>query len=145
MSEVQKWEVKANPIRKMTVRPLEVFSCSAATSHSGSPQSLKITNRPEVLVVVGTSKSAAVSLEGAQEFADQAMVAKRMGSLVARSEYTDYRSVQSSQSSGRVLAAQCTGAGSGEGSLVVAEHNSAMALPAAARHLRIQSRPRETQ
>jgi len=107
-SEVRKWEVKASPIRKTTVRRLEVFWCS------------------EVVVAAGTSKWAAVLLGAAQEFVDRATVAKNMVFLVARSECSDYRSVQSSQSSGRVLAARCTGVGNDEESSVAGEHNSAM-------------------
>ena len=72
------------------------------------------------------------------------MLAKRTPFLVARSEYNDYPSAQSSQLLGRVLAARCTDSGNDEESLVAGEHNSA-AGQVVAEHLQSQSLRRETQ
>ena len=79
---------------------------------------------PEVVAVVGRSTRAAVWLEGAQESVDQAKMVKHMPFLVARSGYSDYPSVRSSQLSDRALVAQYTGAGSGEESSVAGEDNA---------------------
>ena len=97
-----------------------------------------------MVAVVGTSTQAAAWLEDAQECVDQAVVAKHTPFLVARSGYSDYPLVQSSQLSGRVLAARCTDADNDEESSVGGEHNSA-AGQVAGWHLRIQSLRRGTQ
>jgi len=95
--------------------------------------------------VVGTSTRAVAWLEGVQESVGQAVVAKHMPFLVARSEYSDYPLVQSSQLFGPVLAARCTDAGNDEESSVAGEHNSVAGWVVAGWQLQIQSLRRETQ
>jgi hypothetical protein len=64
---------------------------------------------------------------------------------VARSGYSDYPSVQSSQLSDRVLAAQGTDADNGEESSVAVWDNVAGVQVVVGQRLRFQSLQRETQ
>ena len=93
--------------------------------------------------MVGTSTRAAVLLEGAQGSVDQAAAAN-MPFLVARSEYSDYPSAQSSQLSGQDLVARCTDVDNEESS-VVEERSSGAGQAAAGWYSRNQSLRRETQ
>lgn len=105
----------------------------------------KIVNIPGVVAVAGTSTRVVVWLEAAQESVGRATVAKHTPSLVAHSGYNEYPLAQSSQLSGRALAAQCTGADNDEESLVAGEHNSAVGQVVAGQRLPTQSLRRETQ
>ena len=74
--------------------------------------------------MVGRSTRAAVWWKGAQESVDRAKMVKHTPFLVARSGYSDYPSVRSSQLSDRALVAQDTGAGSDGESSVAGEDNA---------------------
>jgi len=106
-SEAQRWEAKESLSLKTKDHQLEGSLCF------------------EVVAVVGTSTQAVAWLEDVQESVGQATVAKHTPFLVARSEYSDYPLVRSSQPFGPVLAARCTDADNDEESSVAGEHNSA--------------------
>lgn len=137
--------MKKSLIPKTKDHRLEGFLYPVTKAHSVMYYLSNAMNALEVVAVEGRSIRGAVWQESVQESVGRAVVVKRMPFLVVHSRDSDCPSVQSSQLSDRVLAAECTDAGNDEQSSVVGQYNSAVGRAVAGQRLQLQSLRRGTQ